>query len=155
VSPAIADPDVILKAEQVSKTFPGTIALNNVDFAVRRAAVNVLVGENGAGKSTLMKIIAGVEQPTAGRLALDGRPVVFHSIRDAMRQGIGIVFQELNLCPNLSVAENLSLADPPVRFGIDIDREQQLGRARELLARMEHPIRSSKSPRRSPPTFAS
>ena len=140
MSPAIADPDVILKAEQVSKTFPGTIALNNVDFAVRRAAVNVLVGENGAGKSTLMKIIAGVEQPTAGRLALDGRPVVFHSIRDAMRQGIGIVFQELNLCPNLSVAENLSLADPPVRFGIDIDREQQLGRARELLARMEHPI---------------
>ena len=60
MSPAIADPDVILKAEQVSKTFPGTIALNNVDFAVRRAAVNVLVGENGAGKSTLMKIIAGV-----------------------------------------------------------------------------------------------
>jgi erythritol transport system ATP-binding protein len=131
---------VILRAEQVSKVFPGTTALDNVDFDVRRGAVDVLVGENGAGKSTLMKILAGVEQPSSGRVLMDGQPVVFTSIRAAARHGIGIVFQELNLCPNLTVAENLSLVDAPVRFGIDIDRNRQVKRARELLARLEHPI---------------
>ena len=100
----------------------------------------MLVGENGAGKSTLMKIIAGVEQPTTGRILLDGEPVSFRSVRDAARHGIGIVFQELNLCPNLAVAENLLLVDAPTRFGIDIDRARQAARARELLARLDHPI---------------
>ena len=139
-SAATPDDDVILKAESVSKVFPGTIALQDVDFEVRRGAVNVLVGENGAGKSTLMKILAGAVEPTTGRLLLRGQPVVFQSVRDAARHGIGIIYQELNLCPNLSVAENLSLVDPPTRFGFDIDRGRQMDRARALLARLEHPI---------------
>jgi erythritol transport system ATP-binding protein len=134
------DGDVVLRAEGVSKVFPGTIALQEVDFEVRRGAVNVLVGENGAGKSTLMKILAGAVEPSAGRLVLRGAPVVFRSVRDAARHGIGIVYQELNLCPNLSVAENLSLVDPPTRLGFDIDRGRQMERARVLLARLEHPI---------------
>ncbi len=132
--------EVILKAEGVGKVFPGTVALQEVDFEVRRGAVNVLVGENGAGKSTLMKILAGAVEPSAGRLLLRGKPVRFQSVRDAARHGIGIIYQELNLCPNLSVAENLSLVDPPTRFGFDIDRSRQIENARALLARLEHPI---------------
>jgi erythritol transport system ATP-binding protein len=132
--------DIILKAEGVGMVFPGTIALLDVDFEVRRGAVNVLVGENGAGKSTLMKILAGAISPSTGRLLLRDRPVVFQSVRDAARQGIGIIYQELNLCPNLSVAENLSLIDPPTRFGFDIDRGRQVELAEALLARLEHPI---------------
>jgi erythritol transport system ATP-binding protein len=135
-----SDDDIILKAEGIGKVFPGTIALQEVDFEVRRGAVNVLVGENGAGKSTLMKILAGAMEPTTGRLFLRGQPVTFQSVRDAARQGIGIIYQELNLCPNLSVAENLSLVDAPTRFGFDIDRSKQAERAKVLLARLEHPI---------------
>jgi erythritol transport system ATP-binding protein len=133
-------PDIVMRAEQVSKIFPGTTALDGVDFNIRAGAVNVLVGENGAGKSTLMKILAGVEQPSAGRILLNGEEVSFRSVRDAARHGIGIVFQELNLCPNLSVAENLSLVGAPTRLGIDIDRATQADRARQLLARLDHPI---------------
>ena len=121
-----ADAGVILRAEGIGKVFPGTIALRDVDFEVRRAAVNVLIGENGAGKSTLMKILAGVVPPTSGRLLLEGKEVRFNSVRDAAHHGIGIIFQELNLCPNLSVAENLSLVDPPTRFGFHIDRARQV-----------------------------
>jgi erythritol transport system ATP-binding protein len=139
-SPIPLDGDVILKAEGVGMVFPGTVALQDVDFEVRRGAVNVLVGENGAGKSTLMKILAGAIAPTTGRLVLRGEPVVFQSVRDAARQGIGIIYQELNLCPNLSVAENLSLIDPPTRFGFDIHRGRQAEKARVLLDRLEHPI---------------
>src|ERR1700761_2676250 len=94
--------EVILRAEGVGKVFPGTIALSHVDFEVRRGAVNVLVGENGAGKSTLMKILAGAVAPTSGRLVLRGQQVRFSSVTEAARAGIGIIYQELNLCPNLS-----------------------------------------------------
>ena len=114
--------------------------MRDVDFEVRRGAVNVLIGENGAGKSTLMKILAGVIPPTSGRLLLNGKEVRFSSVRDAAHHGIGIIFQELNLCPNLSVAENLSLVDPPTRFGFHIDRARQVDKARALLARLEQPI---------------
>ena len=135
---------VIMRAEKVTKVYPGTIALADVDFSIRAGAVNALIGENGAGKSTLMKIIAGVEQPTLGRVLLDDKPVSFRSVREAARHGIGIVFQELNLCPNLSVAENLLLVDAPTRFGIDIDRARQAKLAQELLARLDHPINPHK-----------
>src|SRR6202012_5731757 len=102
--------DVILHVEGVTKVYPGTVALKEVNFAVRRGAVNVLVGENGAGKSTLMKIIAGAEQPTTGRAVLNGRDVVLASSAEALENGIGIVFQELNLFPNLSIVENIFIA---------------------------------------------
>jgi erythritol transport system ATP-binding protein len=134
------DPSIILRVEGVTKTFPGTVALDGVDFAVRRGAVSVLIGENGAGKSTLMKILAGVEQPTAGRLLLDGAEVHFSSIRDAAQHGIGIVFQELNLCPNLTVAENIFLGRDLTRVRIDIDQSAQRARTRELFKRLEHDI---------------
>jgi erythritol transport system ATP-binding protein len=136
----MSDHSVVLKAEAVTKAFPGTLALNAVDFTVYANAVNVLIGENGAGKSTLMKILAGVESPTQGHLVMDGEPVHFSSIRDAAAHGIGIVFQELNLCPNLSVTENIFLGRDLTRGGFHIDREAQSARASELLARLEHDI---------------
>ena len=135
-----AEARIVLRAEKVTKTFPGTVALDGVDFFVHAAAVNVLIGENGAGKSTLMKILAGVDQPSTGRLLLDGKPVRFASIRDAARHGIGIVFQELNLCPNMTVAENIFLGRDITRGGIDIDRPAQRVRARQLFRRLEHDI---------------
>ena len=103
----LRDPEVVLRLEGVSKVYSGTVAVRQADFEVRRGAVNVLVGENGAGKSTLMKIVAGVERPTAGRIVLEGETVVFSGTADAMSHGIGMVFQELNLFGNLSVAENV------------------------------------------------
>ena len=90
--------EVILRAERVTKVFPGTIALQDVDFEVRAGSVNVLVGENGAGKSTLMKILAGVERPSSGRLLLDGKEVSFHSVRDARRHGIGGSGRDFHTC---------------------------------------------------------
>ena len=132
--------DIVLRAEAITKAFPGTVALDAVDFEVHARAVNVLIGENGAGKSTLMKILAGVEQPTMGRLVMWGEPVSFASIRDAASHGIGIVFQELNLCPNLSVTENIFLGRDLTKAGFHIDRAAQRKRAGELLARLEHGI---------------
>src|ERR1700732_1599147 len=83
----------VLIAEKITKRFPGTLALDQVDFTVYAGAVNVLVGENGAGKSTLMKILAGVDRPTSGRLLLNEVPVEFKSTREATRAGFGVVFQ--------------------------------------------------------------
>src|ERR1700704_5260549 len=88
---------VVMFAEKITKRYPGTLALDRVDFVVYKGAVNVLIGENGAGKSTLMKILAGADQSTAGRVLLDGVPVEFKSTREAAHAGIGIIFQELAL----------------------------------------------------------
>jgi erythritol transport system ATP-binding protein len=130
---------VAMRAEHVTKVFPGTTALDDVSFDVRSGLVNVLVGENGAGKSTLMKILAGVEQPTEGHVLIDGEPVSLDSVTTAARHGVGIIFQELNLCPNLSVLDNLFLAQELVR-GVAIDRKAERRKARELLARLEQDI---------------
>ncbi|MCX6632780.1 MAG: ATP-binding cassette domain-containing protein, partial [Candidatus Solibacter sp.] len=90
-------PDVVIAARSVDMQYGGTRALAGVDFEVHRAKVNVLVGENGAGKSTLMRILAGEEQPAAGHLELDGRPVHFAGTSAAAARGIAIIRQELNL----------------------------------------------------------
>jgi erythritol transport system ATP-binding protein len=134
------DQDVVLKAEGISKIYSGTVALRHADFDVRRGAVNVLVGENGAGKSTLMKIIAGVEQPTTGRILIDGVPVELKNSADALRQGIGIVFQELNLFGNLSVAENIFAAREITHGVLGIDHREQERRAAGVLARLQASI---------------
>ncbi|MBB3937577.1 sugar ABC transporter ATP-binding protein [Aureimonas phyllosphaerae] len=130
--------DIVLSVRGATKVYPGTQALKGVDFDVRRGAVNVLVGENGAGKSTLMKIIAGVEQPTEGEIHLDGKLVSLPDTAAASRHGIGIVFQELNLFPNMSIADNIFIGREKTRLGIDIDGGAQNELARALLARLEH-----------------
>jgi erythritol transport system ATP-binding protein len=134
---AVDGEEVILRLEGVTKVYSGTVAVKHADFEIRRGAVNVLVGENGAGKSTLMKIIAGVESPTLGRIWLDGKPIVFADAADAAKHGVGIVFQELNLFGNLSVAENIFAARELTRGALGIDHRLQERRAGELLERLE------------------
>jgi erythritol transport system ATP-binding protein len=131
--------EFILEARGVSRQYPGTLALDAVSFGLRPGAVTALIGENGAGKSTLVKILAGIDRPTSGSLLLDGHPVVLGSVRDAAARGIGIIHQELNLCLNLSVAENIFLARELTRRGA-LDKRAQEAQARALLARLEHPI---------------
>jgi len=130
---------VPMRAEHITKVFPGTTALDDVTFDVREGQVNVLVGENGAGKSTLMKILAGVEQPTEGRVLMDGEVVELPSVTAAAQHGVGIIFQELNLCTNLSVLDNLFLAQEVTRAGT-IDRKAERQKAGELLGRLEQDI---------------
>jgi erythritol transport system ATP-binding protein len=137
----MSDPHPIgLSIRGGGKVYPGTRALTDVDFDLHMGAVNVLVGENGAGKSTLMKVIAGVESLTEGRIEIDGHEVHFRSKTDAVRHGIGIVFQELNLFPNLTVAENIFIGREPARLGIDIDRAAQHDETRALMKRLEQDI---------------
>ncbi len=131
--------EVILRAEHVTKVFPGTTALDDVTLDLHRAKVNVLIGENGAGKSTLMKILAGVEAPTSGRVLLDGKELHLSSPADAARAGIGIIYQELNLCQNLSVADNIFLSRELTTRGV-IDRARQREQAREVVGRLEQQI---------------
>src|ERR1700693_3323119 len=137
---AAADGDrVVLVAEKITKRFPGTVALDQVDFTVYAGSVNVLIGENGAGKSTRMKILAGVERATTGRLRLDGIPVEFKSTREAAQAGIGIIFQELNLYPNLSISENIFVARGLTRTGVVQHRAQEQVTS-ELFDRLEQPL---------------
>ncbi|MBK8033994.1 MAG: sugar ABC transporter ATP-binding protein [Chloroflexi bacterium] len=128
---------VILHAEKVTKVYPGTVALQDVDFNIYPGKVNVLIGENGAGKSTLMKILAGVESPTSGTLLLDGKPITVRSPREASRHGIGIIYQELNLYPNLSVSENIFMARELVTPTGMIREAEQQRITRELMQRLE------------------
>jgi len=93
--------------EGICKAFPGVKALDNVDFALRKGEIHSLMGENGAGKSTLIKVITGIYEKDAGRIALDGSPIHFKSPQEAQNSGIGTVYQEIALCPNLTVAENM------------------------------------------------
>jgi erythritol transport system ATP-binding protein len=132
--------EVVLRAEAISKVYGGTVALDDVDFDVERGRVAVLIGENGAGKTTLMRILAGVEAPTRGRLLLDGRPVRFDSPRAAAAAGIAIIHQELSLFPNLTVAENVFAGRDPCRLGVVTDRARAEGETRAVLERLEQPI---------------
>ncbi|MFW5709487.1 MAG: sugar ABC transporter ATP-binding protein [Chloroflexota bacterium] len=132
--------DILLQARQVTKIYPGTVALNKVNFNIYRGKVNVLIGENGAGKSTLMKILDGVETATSGMLLLEGEPIAPRSPIEAEKLGIGIIYQELNLFPNLNVSENIFVAHERTRGGLIIDHRSQEQRAAELLKRLEQSI---------------
>ncbi|MGM4985398.1 MULTISPECIES: sugar ABC transporter ATP-binding protein [Rhizobium] len=129
--------DIILRLEDVSKVYSGIVAVKRANLELRRGAVNVLVGENGAGKSTLMKIIAGVERPTLGRIVLEGEAVHFDSPADAQARGIGMIFQELNLFANMSVAENIFATREITRRIFGIDHKAQITKANEFLKRLD------------------
>ncbi len=113
----------LLQVTQLTKRFPGVLALDGVSLELGRGEVLAVIGENGAGKSTLMKILAGVQRPDAGGIQIDGRTVHFHNVRDALDAGIALIHQELNLSDNLSVGANIFLGREPRRFGfIDSNR---------------------------------
>lgn len=99
--------EIILRFEKVSKRFPGVLALDEVSFDVKRGEVHALVGENGAGKSTLIKIVSGVHRKTSGEIYYEGKPVDFHTPHEALARGIAAIYQEFNLIPALTVAENI------------------------------------------------
>lgn len=119
----------------ITKRYGGVTALDTIDFSCDRGSVHAVLGENGAGKSTLIKVISGVVQPDEGEMRLNGAPVQFSHPAAANAQGIVCIFQELSLLSDLSVADNISIADPPRKFGL-IDRKVQRARAEELLARI-------------------
>ena len=124
----------LFRMEGISKRYGGVRALENAELSVRAGAIHAVLGENGAGKSTLIKIMAGVVAPDEGRMILDGQPVEFASPAAANGAGIVSVFQELSLIPELSVADNIIISNPPTRFGM-IDRKAQRRLAEEALAR--------------------
>ncbi|TCL68144.1 sugar ABC transporter ATP-binding protein [Rhizobium sp. BK251] len=129
---AVSEP--LFRMEGISKRYGGAIALKQADIAIRAGAIHAVLGENGAGKSTLIKIMAGAVAPDEGRMLLDGKEVSFPSPAAANAAGIVCVFQELSLIPDLSVADNIVISNPPLRFGM-IDRRKQRQIAEEALAR--------------------
>jgi erythritol transport system ATP-binding protein len=134
-----------LETTGIVKHYPGTTALKGVAFTAEYGQVSVLVGENGAGKSTLMKILAGIESPSAGQLYLDGTPVDLRSVRDAERLGIAMVHQELSVLPNLSVAANIFAGHEPARgprwiAPAWIQRREESRRSDAVLESLGHPL---------------
>ena len=119
-----AGADVLFRMEGVSKRYGGVRALEKADLTVRVGRVHAILGENGAGKSTLIKIMAGVVAPDEGRMMLADRDVAFPDPAAANAAGIVCIFQELSLVPDLSVADNIVISNPPRRFGL-IDRRAQ------------------------------
>ena len=128
---------LVLEARNVSKHYGAVEALKNVTFASSSHSIHAIVGENGAGKSTLMKIIAGVAQPSAGEIVLNGTPLRLFSPVDALRSSIVSVFQELSIIPDLTVAENISISLQRPQKGAFTSLKQQCARAEEILARMK------------------
>ncbi len=128
-----------LETRALTKRYPGVLALDDVDFSLRRGEVHVLFGENGAGKSTLISILAGAQRPTAGEVRFAGRPVSLESVRDARRLGVNAVFQEFSLVPTLTVAQNLFLGDEPTRAGV-VDRARMRSGARRVLDELEFAV---------------
>lgn len=125
----------ILVMEGISKSFPGVQALDDVSLTLRRGEILCLVGENGAGKSTLMKVLTGVDQPDSGKIIFDGREIHTKSPQHAQSLGISTVYQEINLCINLSVAENILLGREPRKLG-RIDWARMNALAAETLQRL-------------------
>jgi len=126
--------EVVLSMRNISKTFPGVRALDHVDFTLRQGEIHALMGENGAGKSTLIKVLTGVEEFESGEIRIAGAEgaIINHSPQEAGEHGISTVYQEVNLCPNLSVAENLFIGREPKRAGM-IDWKTMNQKARDLL----------------------
>ncbi|WP_421759038.1 sugar ABC transporter ATP-binding protein [Devosia sp.] len=130
----MADHVPLFQMEGISKRYGGVRALEKADLIVEAGRVHAILGENGAGKSTLIKAMSGVVAPDEGRMLLDGKPVVFADPAAANAAGIVCIFQELSLIPDLSVADNIIVSNPPTRFGM-IDRRAQRRLAEEALAR--------------------
>lgn len=126
--------DSVLEMRHIYKTFPGVKALQNVDFTLKKGEIHALMGENGAGKSTLIKVLTGVEEFETGEIMIDGcdHTIINRSPQEAQQKGISTVYQEINLCPNLAVAENLFIGREPRRGGL-IDWKTMNRKASELL----------------------
>ena len=127
--------DKIVRMRKITKNFTGVRALHNVDFTLRVGEIHALMGENGAGKSTLIKVLTGAEEFETGEIKIGGinHPVINRSPQEAQQNGISTVYQEVNLCPNLSVAENIFIGREPMKYG-RIDWKTINKRAKEILS---------------------
>lgn len=127
--------DVVLRMSGIVKRFPGTLALNEAKLVCERGKVHVLLGENGAGKSTLVKIISGVYTKDQGSMWFDGKECDYHSVREAIADGISMIHQELNLLPERTIAQNIYIGHEPVKTGFPgmIDYEKMLEDSKSLL----------------------
>jgi ABC-type sugar transport system ATPase subunit len=125
----------LIALEEITKRFPGVLALDHISFEVQEGTIHAVVGENGAGKSTLMLTLAGIHTPDSGRIIIGGDPVHFANPLEANRRGIGIVFQELSVSPNLDVKENIFMGIEP-RRGLLVDFAKMRRESEELLSRL-------------------
>jgi ABC-type sugar transport system ATPase subunit len=121
-----------LQFNQITKRFPGVVAVDSISVDISKGSCHALIGENGAGKSTLGKILAGIHQPDGGKIFIAGSEKKFRHPGEAFKAGIGMVHQELEFCENLSVAENLCLSDMPAKASI-VDKKQLYNKARQML----------------------
>ena len=128
----------VLEMQGICKTFPGVRALANVNFTLRKGEIHALMGENGAGKSTLVKVMTGVYEKDAGHIAVEGRAVHFKSPQEAQNSGIGTVYQEITLCPNLTVAENMYIGRGKYTF---VQWKRMNAKAAKLLDSLGIPAR--------------
>ncbi len=125
----------VLEMRGITKRFPGVVANDHVDFDLRKGEVHALLGENGAGKSTLMNILYGLYKPDEGEILSRGQKVSFHSAKDAIDRGIGMVHQHFMLIPVMTVAENIVLATEPTKGGVLLDYDEAVARVREISER--------------------
>ncbi len=128
--------DVLLEMKNIQKSFPGVHALDNANIEVRAGEVHALIGENGAGKSTLMKVLNGIYKKDGGQIIYKGEEIELSNPLDAQRRGIGMIHQELNLMPHLTVAENIFIGKEPMVGGVFLDQKKANKAAKELLASM-------------------
>ncbi len=129
--------EYLVEMKGISKQFPGVKALSDVDFNIGENEIVCLLGENGAGKSTLMKVLTGVYKPDSGNIYYNGKVLDLHSTRDAYEQGINIIFQEFNLCPNLSAMENIFLGNENRTKGGLFSYKDTRQRAEEFFSRLK------------------
>lgn len=131
--------DELLTMRKICKFFPGVRALQNVDFTLRKGEIHALMGENGAGKSTLIKVLTGVYEKDAGEICIDGTPIMIHSPQEAQDAGISTVYQEITLCPNLTVAENMFIGRSKKA---SVDWKEMEKKASALLESLRIPARA-------------
>ena len=131
------DQGYVVQMQGITKEFPGVVALNGVDFNLKRGEVHALVGENGAGKSTLIKILSGAYEMDRGEIRINGQKVNISSPRHSQELGISVIYQEFNLVPYLSVAENIFLGRESMSNGVFINNKENRAKAQELLDRLE------------------
>ena len=141
----MSDSNIVLEMKGISKIFPGVRALSNVDFTLEKGEIHTLMGENGAGKSTLIKVLTGVYEINEGTIILRGKEIKISCTQEAQSYGISTVYQEVNLCSNLTVAENIYIGREPIKNG-SIDWKKINEDATKLLQeRLEFKNRCKKS----------
>jgi ribose transport system ATP-binding protein len=138
--PVTGEEPLLLEATGLTKRYAGTVALDNVDFDLRAGEIHCLVGENGAGKSTLIKIIAGAVRQDSGRISVSGRDVTHSNLRERRDLGVTVVYQDLNLVPEMSVAENIFLGHEPRTRRGTLDKKRIHREAEQLIDRLGAPF---------------